>query len=47
MEPTGIELVTSCLQSDTADAPEGPDSLGFAGDSDDRVARGYGWIRRD
>jgi hypothetical protein len=47
MEPGGIEPPTSCLQSGTADVREGPDSLGFAGDSDVPIARGYGWIRRD
>jgi hypothetical protein len=32
MEPTGIEPVTSCLQSGTPDPPGGLDSLGFSGD---------------
>jgi hypothetical protein len=47
MEPTGIEPVTSCLQSDTADTLEGPDSLGFAGDLNVLLICGYLWIRRD
>ena len=33
MEPTGIGPVTSCLQNGTARVPEGPDSLGIAGES--------------
>jgi hypothetical protein len=34
VEPTGIEPVTSCLQSDMADGGECPSLLGFARDSD-------------
>jgi hypothetical protein len=47
VEPTGIEPVTSCLQNGTARVPEGPDSLGIAGEAPLQVAHGYRWIRRD
>jgi hypothetical protein len=47
VEPTGIEPVTSCLQSETADVRERPDSLGIEGEPAFPAASRYGWIRRD
>jgi hypothetical protein len=47
MEPTGIEPVTSCLQSGTADLPYGLISGGLREIIANAPLLGYGWIRRD
>jgi hypothetical protein len=47
MEPTGIEPVTSCLQSDTAHPLYGPQFRRLRGIAAPARPRGYGGIRRD
>jgi hypothetical protein len=47
MEPTGIEPVTSCLQSGTADPLWGLISRGLREIRVHALRRGYGWIGRD
>jgi hypothetical protein len=47
MEPTGIEPVTSCLQSGTADLLYGPMSRRVRGIVAPVPSRGYGGTRLD